>query len=115
MTDSHRPTDEAGLLRRTVATVARVAGVAQLGAASGRYRSWVSLKSAGLDGQCHISCNAIAGPARIRHADRASSSDCWFGLPTCRCRVPARLTPAERQRAYRRRKREKSQGLAKGD
>jgi hypothetical protein len=35
--------------------------------------------------------------------------------PTCRCRVPARLTPAERQRAYRRRKREKSQGLAKGD
>ena len=35
--------------------------------------------------------------------------------PTCRCRVPARLTPAERQRAYRTRKREKSQGLAKGD
>jgi hypothetical protein len=35
--------------------------------------------------------------------------------PTCRCRVPARLTPAERQRAYRRRKREQGQGVAKGD
>jgi hypothetical protein len=35
--------------------------------------------------------------------------------PTCQCRVPARLTPAERQRAYRRRKREQGQGVAKGD
>ena len=35
--------------------------------------------------------------------------------PTCQCRVPARLTPAERQRAYRRRQREQGQGVAKGD
>jgi hypothetical protein len=32
--------------------------------------------------------------------------------PTCQCRVPARLTPAERQRAYRKRPREQRQGLA---
>jgi hypothetical protein len=36
--------------------------------------------------------------------------------PTCNCRVvPARLSAAERQRAYRRRKREQGQGVAKGD
>jgi hypothetical protein len=32
--------------------------------------------------------------------------------PTCNGRVPARLSAAERQRAYRRRKREQCQGLA---
>jgi hypothetical protein len=32
--------------------------------------------------------------------------------PTCNCRVPARLTPAQRQRAYRKRKRELRQRLA---
>jgi hypothetical protein len=35
--------------------------------------------------------------------------------PTCNCRVPARLSSAERQRAYRARKREQGQGVAKGD
>jgi hypothetical protein len=35
--------------------------------------------------------------------------------PTCGCRVPARLNAAERQRAYRERKRERGQGLAIGD
>ena len=35
--------------------------------------------------------------------------------PTCQGRVPARLSAADRQLAYRKRKREKSQGLAKGD
>jgi hypothetical protein len=32
--------------------------------------------------------------------------------PTCNCRVPARLSSAERQRAYRERRREQRQGLA---
>jgi hypothetical protein len=35
--------------------------------------------------------------------------------PTCQCRVPARLTSAERQRAYRKRKREQGTGIAKVD
>jgi hypothetical protein len=35
--------------------------------------------------------------------------------PTCQCRVPARLTPAERQRAYRERRREQGRGLVTGD
>jgi hypothetical protein len=35
--------------------------------------------------------------------------------PTCNCRVPARLNSAERQRAYRARRREQGQGVAKGD
>jgi hypothetical protein len=32
--------------------------------------------------------------------------------PTCHCRVPARLSDAARQRAYRKRQREQRQGLA---
>ena len=54
---------------------------------------------------CHTAYNAIVGPAggRIRHVRRDSSSGCWFDLPTCQCRVPARLSAAERQRAYRER------------
>ena len=35
--------------------------------------------------------------------------------PTCNCRMPARLSSAERQRAYRERKREQSRGLVTGD
>ena len=35
--------------------------------------------------------------------------------PTCQCRVPARLSAADRQRAYRARKRERGQCLAKSD
>jgi hypothetical protein len=35
--------------------------------------------------------------------------------PTCRCRIPARLSAAERQRAYRKRQREHGQGPAIGN
>jgi hypothetical protein len=35
--------------------------------------------------------------------------------PTCQCRVPARLSAAARQRAYRARKREQGQGLQKAN
>jgi hypothetical protein len=62
----------------------------------------------------HTTPSHVPVPASVTRAVTAApvaGSIC----PTCQCRVPARLSAAARQRAYRARKREQGQGLQKAN